>query len=86
MILLTIILRAYYRDTTDLEKRMLINEKRIEELQLKIKNYDTYIEHELRTAKLRMFFDELKKENNTQEGSECEMPCGRKKGRGGKRK
>lgn len=28
----------------------------------------------------------IKKENNTQEGSECDMPCGRKKGRGGRRK
>ena len=28
----------------------------------------------------------IKKENNTQEGSESNMPCGRKKGRGGRRK
>lgn len=27
-----------------------------------------------------------KKENNTQEGSESDMPCGRKKGRGGRKK
>ena len=30
--------------------------------------------------------DYKKKENNTQESGEYDMPCGRKKGRGGRRK
>lgn len=84
VILLTLILIAYYRDNSDLERRVLELEKQVDSLNIRIKNYDSYIEHELRTAKLRLFFEEI--ENNTQKECECDMACGRKKGRGGKRK
>lgn len=76
----------YKRDYNEIEDRLLQLEKQINKLEKHIDNYDNYIEAELRTAKLRMFFEDIKKENNTQEGCECDMPCGRKKGRGGKRK
>lgn len=54
VILLTLILIAYYRDNTELERRILELEKRREKV--------------------------------TQKECECDMACGRKKGRGGKRK
>lgn len=69
----------YKRDYNEIEIRLT-------RLESKINNYDRYIENELKTAKLRMFFEDIKKENNTQESGEYDMPCGRKKGRGGRRK
>lgn len=75
----------YKRDYNEIEIRLT-------RLESRINNYDNYIEHELKTAKLRLFFDDLKKENNTQEGCEDCMPCGRKgrpkgsKNIGGRRK
>ena len=92
IILLTFILEAYYNDTESMEIRILQLEKRLTSLESKINNYDRYIEAELRTAKIRVFFEDIEKENNTQESGDDKMPCGRKgrpkgsKNIGGRRK
>ncbi len=62
----------YKQDYKELEERLLQLEKRINDIHLA-------------TIKKFIRIDE-KKENNIQEGCECDMPCGRKKGRGGRRK
>jgi hypothetical protein len=62
----------YKQDYKELEERLLQLEKRINDIHLA-------------TIKKFIRIDE-KIENNTQEGCEDCMPCGRKKGRGGRRK
>lgn len=82
----------YKQDYKEVEERLIELEKRLTRVESKINNYDRYIEAELHTAKLRLFFEDIKKENNTQEGCDCDMPCGRKgrpkgsKNIGGRRK
>jgi hypothetical protein len=62
----------YKQDYKELEERLLQLEKRINDIHL---------------ATIKKFIRiDVKKENNTQEGCEDCMPCGRKKGRGGRRK
>lgn len=73
VILLTLILIAYYRDNRDLEQRLLYLEQRTTQ---NFKNVSRQI----------IELQDMYIENNTQKECECDMACGRKKGRGGKRK
>ena len=70
--LLYYLYKEYKQDYKELEERLLQLEKRIDNIHLSV-------------IKKFLTIDE-KLENNTQEGCECDMPCGRKKGRGGRRK
>lgn len=72
LIMLAIILQAYYKNISDIEDRVLQLEINNEKLNIRIKHYDDYIEKELKTAKIRLFFDEYSKEVKE------DMPCGRK--------
>ena len=98
VVLLTMILIAYYRDVSDIEKRILYLEKRVSENENltdkciyhlnKLIERSNYLEwvHVPDTSQLMKFLNDCgkKKENNTQEGCDCEMAC--KKGRGGRKK
>ena len=88
----------YKQDYKELEERLLQLEKRLplevneEDLEY-LKKYDNEyrnwlfnpFEHGMNITS-ESFSKPKKKENNTQESGEYDMPCGRKKGRGGKRK
>lgn len=83
----------YKQDYKELEERLLQLEKRNNECIShlnKLIERSNYLEwvHIPDTTQLMKFLNDCskKKENNTQESGEDCMPCGRKKGRGGRRK
>ena len=96
VILLALILVAYYRDNRELEKRILEVEKRETENSKRYSNFEKWCTDELTILQYKVndldirertfIFTNGKEENNTQKECDCNMPCGRKKGRGGRRK
>lgn len=94
IILLTLILIAYYRDTSDMELRILELEKRLNELQKDFEDEDETFTNYCEMVNGLAFNQEyaFKKLNLVENEEVNDMPCGRPKGRkstskgGGRRK
>ena len=94
VILLALILVAYYRDNTELERRVLELEKKNDDCInalnkiIKRSNFLEWVHIPDTDFLLRLLnkYENKENENNTQKECDCNMPCGRKKGRGGRRK